>query len=235
MSIWDVSIELANKVYILAYIALVVGAIMTAAATISLFWASAVRDKHSDGMIATAQEGAAKANERASALESQTAELQKQTAEANLQAEQERLARAKIEDRLDRSIRGGPPEWEAAIAKLKKFSGQKVNLITYPGDREIETLARSIGGMLTQAGWIISTPRGGKYDTPIFDIAVEVQGDAPTNIPASRDVEAADAWLQENRIWVGGPMGLMPGEASVAGTLELNPDAKINVVIGKRR
>ena len=65
MSIWDVSIEIANRVYTWAYVALVLGAALTAIATMSLFWASALRDKYADQQIETARRDAAKATENA--------------------------------------------------------------------------------------------------------------------------------------------------------------------------
>jgi hypothetical protein len=111
MSIWDVSIELANRVYTLAYIALVVVATLTAVSTMSLFWASAIRDRYADGQVssaqaeaATAQAQAAKANERASVLEAQAANLEKQTAEAQAattraqaDVEREKTERARLD------------------------------------------------------------------------------------------------------------------------------------------
>ena len=83
MSMWNASIELANKVYTLAYVALVVGAVLTAVATFSLFWASALRDKDADEQIATARATAEQAR-------SEQARLQ-------VDLEREKVLRAKFE------------------------------------------------------------------------------------------------------------------------------------------
>jgi hypothetical protein len=151
MSIWNASIELANKVYTLAYVVLVVGAILTAVSTMSLFWASAVRDRYSDEKVATAQEGAARANERASVLEAQTADLQRQTAEANLKTEQGRLARMKIEERLrGRAISAA--DIQAVVNAVKQFSGTATDIfVTGGGVSEIDNLAAHIGQILNLA------------------------------------------------------------------------------------
>jgi hypothetical protein len=154
-------------------------------------------------------------------------------ADANRKAEEERLARVKIEDRLNRSVRSNnPADWIAAIDKLKIFSGQKINLIAYPDDREIDTLAHVVESTLTSAGWSVFRPTGGKYNLPIFNVSVEVQ----VNLPNNHHIEAADAlikWFQDNRMPVGGPMGVWPGKTE-AGDLQINPEATVNVVIGKR-
>src|SRR5437660_6057143 len=86
---------------------------------------------------ALANAGLAKSNEEIARLNAESARSAERMAALSLKAEEERLARVRIEDRLNRNIRGGPPDWLAAEAKLRNFSGQKINLIAYPDDREI--------------------------------------------------------------------------------------------------
>ena len=55
MSIWNSSIETANTVQSIAWIGLIGGATLTLIATMALFWASGVRDRHSEHQIAAAR------------------------------------------------------------------------------------------------------------------------------------------------------------------------------------
>ena len=113
MSIWDVSIELANKVYTLAYVALVVGAILTAISTMSLFWASGFRDKFSDEQIQTAKAIAATATERASNAQAEAAQATERGNTLALAAEAARTEQERLKIDLARE----------QIARLK-FQGE---------------------------------------------------------------------------------------------------------------
>ena len=54
MSIWDLShIELADRVYPISWVGLIVGALLTAVATLAAFWASGVREMHADARTAS--------------------------------------------------------------------------------------------------------------------------------------------------------------------------------------
>lgn len=84
-----------------------------------------------------ARKAAGEAMERAAALEKQ--------------AEAERLARMKIEERLAwRRI--GPKEHSVFVAALKPFAGSTVE-ITKLGDSEAGQFADDIIGILAEAGW----------------------------------------------------------------------------------
>jgi hypothetical protein len=151
------------------------------------------------------------------------------------QTEEQRLARVKIEERLQpRSARGTPQEAIAALTKLKPFAGQMINVITYDSDRETAALADSIRGLLKDSEWIISIPpSGGAYALPpMAGVRVEVQ---TSNSP--RDMQAAGALigaLQSLHIEVNGPRSPPMGQPTAAGSLRLNPAVKLNVVIGTK-
>jgi len=97
-------------------------------------------------------ERAGKANERASSSEKEAARLRKE-------AESEHLARVKIEQRLaDRTL---TRQQVVAIAdKLKPFSGQEFETISYPENHEASSISRSIIGAIVLAHWRYSNPSG---------------------------------------------------------------------------
>lgn len=91
MSIFDVTLQTANRIYNGAWYFSIIGAGLTFFSIATVFWSASIRDGFTEQAIANAnataeqaKEGNAKANERAAALE--------------LQAEQARLATRKIEE-----------------------------------------------------------------------------------------------------------------------------------------
>lgn len=140
MFIWTASIELANKVYTLAYVALVIGAIMTAASTMSLFWASAIRDRYSDEKIAGAEAVAAQARTEQVRLE------------ADL--EREKTQRAEFEAQFSWRIID-----EATMASITAELSKAPHVVAIEfssGDREAEYFARQITKALEDAKWQIA-------------------------------------------------------------------------------
>ena len=95
----------------------------------------------------------AKANERASSAEEKAAKF-------NEIAERERLARIQLETRL--APRFIPPEKVAeAIARLTRFSGQRIDIIRVGDTAEVANFARIVEGILKAANWDI----GGSWST----------------------------------------------------------------------
>ena len=86
------------------------------------------------------------------ASEATVAELQKQTAQANQKAEEDRLARMKIEQRLaPRSL--DEKQKDAIRTMVAPFSGTSLDVIACGDTREIGNLIASITGVLQAAGW----------------------------------------------------------------------------------
>ena len=168
MSIWDVPIELTNTIYTYAYLALIIGAIMTTAATMSLFWSSAIRDKFADTQLQIAKTEAAKANERAGALESQTAGLQKQAAEADARAEASREEQARLaidleREKIERLKFQGQFAWRILqpneirlMYNVLAASPGNVNIAFFSGDPESTFLALQLERIFIAAHWKVS-------------------------------------------------------------------------------
>lgn len=143
-----------------------VAAAATVAFTVIQFWSDGIRDRKAEERqhalevqtaearaesdraneaAATANAEAAKANERAATLERESAALR-------AQAEADRLARVKIEEKLaPRSLSG---EQQRAIAEaIKPFAPTKFQIVMYQDDQEIKGLATALVPVLIAAGW----------------------------------------------------------------------------------
>lgn len=89
-------------------------------------------------------------------LEKDTAEANARAAEANKVAEQERLARKKIEEHLKPRV---PTQQQAneITVRLKPFAGQQVEVSWYPGDTEAGLFESVLEGVLVNmCGWKVS-------------------------------------------------------------------------------
>lgn len=112
MSIWNINIATADKINLVGYISLFTGAISGLTAyvhpplanggTISsvaftvigvflTFWASGARDRHSDQMIASANENAAKANETAARFNLEAQRMKQKLAWREITPDQEKF------------------------------------------------------------------------------------------------------------------------------------------------
>jgi hypothetical protein len=88
-------------------------------------------------------------------------------------AEQEHLARAKIEEKL--AWRDLSSEQEKSLSsKMRSFYGQRFKLITYQDDPETLRLTGKIGRALISAGWSQVTPNDEFLWVPLV-VAVDVE------------------------------------------------------------
>jgi hypothetical protein len=91
-------------------------------------------------------------NEDNAKLQLQIAQANKDAADANHRAEEDHLARVKIEDRFaDRLLTDADDM--ALVKLLKPFSGQEFALTTYPDMREPLAFSQRIYDALNRAGW----------------------------------------------------------------------------------
>jgi hypothetical protein len=95
--------------------------------------------------LASANEKSARANERAAKAERESARL-------NQIAEDERLARVKIEERI-RPRRLSPQQREAIRVALSRHSGARVRISTIADDAESGNLGADIKDAVSLAGW----------------------------------------------------------------------------------
>jgi hypothetical protein len=120
------------------------------------------------------------------ASETRVAELQQLTAEANRKAEEDRLARMKIEERLaPRSI--SPDQLMNMGAELSKFSAVPVAIWEAGETEEIGTVSRSVLAALQLAHW---SPNLWTWTGigPILGLIIVVKPDSAASV-----IEAADA------------------------------------------
>jgi hypothetical protein len=151
MSLWDASIETANRWYDIAWYGLLASGLVTALAAVATvgflllqFWSSSIRDKYTEL--------------RTSALEVQSkraladlAAAQANIADANARALEAQAALAKY-----KAPRTLTPEQQAKISdKLKRFGPLKFDAGVGPkGDPEPLYILRNIFSSLISAGWV---------------------------------------------------------------------------------
>ncbi len=156
---WGPSPEYADWWYVVSWKGIIWAALATAlAASATLifalfqFWADGIRD--------------ARANDRHVALEVQTSEAKRDTAGAmeriatlqaeaeglKAQAEADRLARVKIEQKLaPRSLSG--EQQLAVVEGIKRFAPQPFRFVSYQDDPEVVHLVHGLIRVLIGAGW----------------------------------------------------------------------------------
>lgn len=220
MSIWDAPIEFANRVYTWAYIGLVIGAALTAIATMSLFWASAIRDKDADTQIARAKADAARALAQA--------------ADANEKAEAERLARVKIEERLaGRSMSSSDDK--KIFAEISQFSGTPIHIFIAGNTMEIDNIAKEIAHVLSDAHWRPTTWTWSGIESVQGIIVMIKPGASDESTAAAKALNAALNSARLNsieRTWPGGDWahfgGMLNGPSFNAN------EAEIRVIIGAK-
>ena len=145
LSLFDVSLETANKFYSWGWKASLFGAIMTLIGVSLLMWGTRIRDRDFELQVVSLNKEAANANERTAILEKSNIKLQ--TA-----LERERSARLKIEAQLSpRKL--NQEQIRILLDKLKQFAGQKFEIIEYGLSKEATNFCKEIGSTLSEAGW----------------------------------------------------------------------------------
>lgn len=237
---WGLSLALLDSVVFWAtIIAAVAGGLSVGAAFISTFVGGKVTarlQREADERIAEADERAAKAELLAAeahktarqlehdnlTLQGSIAALEKESAIANEKAEQERLARVKIEEKLaPRSL--SEEQQQKLIAKWKPFAGQKVEVFVAYEEEELLNTGRLIEGMLRSAGWSVKSEQalgitiGPERKGIVLYVSKKVS--SPARTTAQTWVES----LAEERFVVSGPEAIS----------DLSPEA-FRVAIGRK-
>jgi hypothetical protein len=100
-------------------------------------------------------------------------ELRKENLELHLAVEKERASRLRLEERLGpRHLRA--EQRQTIRSALAAFQGQKVSIITYPGDPEIGAFAGEIRATLAAAGIPVTIAPALVFGKPQPGIALEV-------------------------------------------------------------
>jgi hypothetical protein len=114
----------------------------------------------------------------------ETAEANARAAEANRLAEQERLARLRIEATLaPRDL--SPDQLKALSAKLRPFGPQQVDIFLFSNDGEVVLLERKIAGALTAANWTSTAWGAQPGPGTVVGLVVEASSDADQKTQAA--------------------------------------------------
>jgi hypothetical protein len=117
-------------------------------------------DLRQEEQIAALNKEAGEARKEASAADERAARAESETARLNKLAEEERLARVKIEERI--AWRTLTQEQQHRIRnELMPFSGQEFSLATYRDDQECMGLYNTLNSIAVAAGWKYPNPTWG--------------------------------------------------------------------------
>jgi hypothetical protein len=175
---------------------------------------------HLNSVAATAQQAAG--------------EALKEAARLNGVAEQERLARLKLEEKMaDRHLTLN--QQKAIADKLRQFAGQILNVLAYNSDGEIIGITNDILAAITMrpgsAGWLVTVVPGQEMNRAVRGILIEYKEGADVHTIAA-GTALAEA-LRAQNLAVSGPVPLMKNVMQMTGGT-MNKDAQLQVVIGKK-
>jgi hypothetical protein len=159
-------------------------------------------------------------------LEEQSGEANARAAEAIKVAEQERLARVKIEEKLAwRDL--NRVQQERIIAKIATFRGQSFDLITYLEDQEAVNLAKKIGSALVVSQWVHTPSNSALGFSLLLGVVIHVAPSQKANFESA--AEALASALQAEGIAAQVKMEAWQDEAAHAHLTKL-----IQIRVGKK-
>jgi hypothetical protein len=214
---WDISSSLADRVFALSNLILVVGAALVLIGTIGAVVLSGVREQFSNERISANEKSTVEAIAETEIAKKGAAEANARAAEANLE-----LARMKAPRILTAE------QQQRLITKINSWAGQSASF-NVVGEQEAVTLMQLIRGNLASAGWTLAPSQMGDIEIDGAGVAygtgVEIQV-APSVARGTKAAGAANALAQAL---------LVEGIAAAA---TVNPQLKntdaINVLVGKK-
>lgn len=130
---------------------------------------------------AKAEEHLAQTQERAAKAEEHAAEAQKQAAKFNETAERERLARLKLEATLSpRSF--SRDQYRDLQAKLRAYSGQRLDIFIYGDTTEIVGTANMIAAAIRDAGWNVKLWATMSSGVAVTGVLVSTRAGSPATV-----------------------------------------------------
>ncbi len=141
---FDITLSLADRIYAISHVLLVVGAVLALLGSIGVFWSGGIRERFSDQRIAFNEAETAKAQAEAAKANEKVAELENETAKAKL--ETERLKRELSWRRLS------PKAHQLLVAALRGKLPEGVWIETVGTDPEAMELHADITRAFEEAG-----------------------------------------------------------------------------------
>jgi hypothetical protein len=129
-----------------------------------------------------AEKSLAEANERSAQANERAANAEREAARLNKSAEEERLARLMIEERL-KPRRLSQEQRDAIRVMVSAFSGTDVRLTTVVSDSDGAQFAKDFLDVLSEAGWHVGSIDAGVF-TPPLPVGVIIQVGDRHNVAA---------------------------------------------------
>lgn len=183
--LFHISLPVADAILNWANVFLVLGGLMTVTATVTVIWATGVRERYADERISANELMTAKAKSDAADARALTASIETENLKLQARVEEERAARLLIEERLSPRRLTSDQKIKLAV-DLAPFHGQKIRVLS-PHNTEGNEYAIDFIEVFRRAGWVVvesSTSTGVafiEYDVEPRGIQLEV---APNDPPA---------------------------------------------------
>jgi hypothetical protein len=149
-AVWDLAIDRANAIHSIAIIALIVGALVSIIATVTLFWTTDFKNRFANAHLANALAQSNQAKAEAARANERTAELLLQTQQARLEQEKARLEHEQTRALV--SWRRISSDQHARLVKALRGYSIKVNVLSPSNDPEAAQFAEDIVKTLTDGG-----------------------------------------------------------------------------------
>ncbi|CAM4226063.1 hypothetical protein BOMU111920_16925 [Bordetella muralis] len=162
-SIWDISLETANRMYFWASLAAIGLGAITVLSAVLTFWASGVISKHNDQAINSARATAEQSRESANRLEAETEGLKNKNLQLAIRLEEERTARLKLEDKLA-PRRLSSDQHRALVQYLQRLQPFDIAVGSISGDVEAMGFAEQLRSAIKEAGFKVFDG----IDQPVF-------------------------------------------------------------------
>ena len=230
-NMFDLSQEAANGIFDIATIALIVGAALVLLGAITALWTSGIRQRYANELISKNAADAAEANATAERARADYAR-------ASLLAEQETVARLRLEARLaDRTLT--PEQQTRLVDQMSPFHEQTVDVIILNDSSETMKFGNAIVSALERAGLPMNVARVNPRGTVARGILIGVRDGSPAKVEQMAVI--LSGVLQETGAtgvsrWTYDQLTIPPGavEMSRIGGAEAKGASPIRLVVGAK-
>jgi hypothetical protein len=171
---FDLSHETANGIFDVAIIALIVGAALVLLGAITALWTSGIRQRYENELVSKYAADTAAANASAESARADSAR-------ASLLAEQETVARLRLEARLaDRTLT--PEQQTRLVDQMSPFRGQTVDVIILTDSSETKNFGNAIVSCLERAGLPMNVARVNARGTVARGVLIGVRDGSPSKV-----------------------------------------------------
>ena len=228
---FDLSPDAADGIFNLAAIALIVGAALVLMGAIAALWTSGIKERYTNERVSKSDADTAAANATAERARADYAR-------ASLLAEQETVARLRLEARLaDRTLT--PEQQTRLVDQMSPFRGQTVDVVILNDSSETLNFGNAIVACLERAGLAMNVARVNARGTAARGVLIGVRDGSPAKIEQLAVI--LSGVLQESAAtgvsrWTYDQLTIPPGTVELTSIAHAEPKgtSPIRLVVGAK-